>query len=192
MEIALAIYLVLISLRFAATSRCACADAKKCRPRRGDGGVSDGAFLMVAVMLGVVAAGLDVVMLGVAGMAVGGVGVVRGLLVIAGLVMLGSFAVMPRGMLMVLGGLVVMVDACVLAHIRVLPGFAVKSPEALRGFADTTLTAARQLCCRSLRGAYGPGLRVSYRVSASVVAGQIIRVAATRQTSVATHTILAP
>ena len=62
-------------------------------------------------MLGVVAARLDVMMFGVAGMAVGGVGVMRGLLVIAGLVVLGGFTVMLGGVFVVLGGLVVVLDA---------------------------------------------------------------------------------
>ena len=68
-------------------------------------------------MLGVVTARLDMMMFGVAGMAMGGVGVMRGLLVIAGLVVLGSFAVMLGGVFVVLGGLVMVVDACVVAHV---------------------------------------------------------------------------
>jgi hypothetical protein len=72
---------------------------------------------MLAVMSGVVAARLDVVMFGMAGMAVGGVGVVRRLFVIAGFVMLGGFTVMLRGMLVMLGGLVVMIGVGVFAHV---------------------------------------------------------------------------
>jgi hypothetical protein len=72
---------------------------------------------VLAVMLGVVTARLDMMMFGVAGMAVGGVGVMRGLLVIAGLVVLGGFAVMPGGVLVMFGGLGVMIDG-VLAHVR--------------------------------------------------------------------------
>lgn len=68
-------------------------------------------------MLGVVTARLDMMMFGVAGMAVGGVGVMRGLLVIAGLVVLGGFAVMLGGVFVVLGGLVMVLDACVVAHV---------------------------------------------------------------------------
>ena len=67
-------------------------------------------------MLGVVTAGFGVMLFGMAGMAVGGVGVVRGLLVIAGFVMFGGFAVMLRRMLVVFGGLVMVLDACVIAH----------------------------------------------------------------------------
>ena len=67
-------------------------------------------------MLGVVTAGFGVMLLGVAGMAVSGVGVMRGLLVIAGFVMLGGFAVMLGGVLVMFGGLVMMVDG-VLAHV---------------------------------------------------------------------------
>jgi hypothetical protein len=69
------------------------------------------------VLRGVMPARLDVMMLGVAGMAVGGVRVMRRLLVIAGLVMLGRFAMMLCCMLMVLGRLVVMLDALMFAHV---------------------------------------------------------------------------
>lgn len=72
---------------------------------------------MLAVLRGVMPARLDVMMLGVAGMAVGGVCVMRRLLVIAGLVMLGGFAMMLCCMLMVLGRLVVMLHALMFAHI---------------------------------------------------------------------------
>jgi hypothetical protein len=73
---------------------------------------------MLAVVLGVVTAGFGMMLFGVAGVAVSGVGVMRGLLVIAGLVMLGGFAVMPGSMFVVLRRLVMMVlDACVVAHI---------------------------------------------------------------------------
>ena len=68
-------------------------------------------------MGGVVTARLDVMMLGVAGVTVGGVGVVRRLFVIAGFVMLGGFTVMLRGMLVMFGGLVVMLDVGVIAHV---------------------------------------------------------------------------
>ena len=70
---------------------------------------------MLAVLLGVVPARLYMMMLGVAGMAVGGVRMMRRLLVIAGLVMLGGFPMMLGGVLVVLGGLVVMFDG-VVAH----------------------------------------------------------------------------
>jgi len=72
---------------------------------------------MLAVVLGVVTARLDVMMFGVAGMTIGGVGVMGGLLVIASLVVLGGFAVMLGGVFMVLGCLVMVVDACVVAHV---------------------------------------------------------------------------
>ena len=73
---------------------------------------------MLAVVLGVMTARLGMMLLGMAGMAVGGVGVVRRLLVIAGLMMPGSFAVMLGRVFVVFGGLVMMVlDACVVAHI---------------------------------------------------------------------------
>ena len=54
-------------------------------------------------MFRVMAAGLGMMFLGVAGMPVGAMGVVRRLLVIAGL--------------MVLGGFAVMLDACAVSHI---------------------------------------------------------------------------
>ena len=72
---------------------------------------------MLAVLRSVMPARLDVMMLGVAGVTVGGVRVVRRLLVIAGLVMLGGFAMMLCCMLMVLGRLVVMLHALMLAHV---------------------------------------------------------------------------
>jgi hypothetical protein len=73
-------------------------------------------LLMLCVMLGVEAAGFGVMLFGVAGMAVGGVGVVTGLFVIAGFVVLGGFAVMLRRVLVVFGSLGMMLDACVVAH----------------------------------------------------------------------------
>jgi len=75
---------------------------------------------MLAVMGGVVTARLDLVMFGVAGMAVRGMGVVRRLFVIAGFVMLRRLAVMFCRMLVMLGGLVMMLDMAVFAH-RALP-----------------------------------------------------------------------
>jgi hypothetical protein len=66
-------------------------------------------------MLGVMAARLVMMFLGVAGMAMRGVGVVGGLLVVAGIMVLGGFAMMLGGMLVMFGGLVVMLDG-VLAH----------------------------------------------------------------------------
>ena len=61
-------------------------------------------------MFGVMTAGLGMMLFGMAGMAVGAVGVVRGLLVIAGLMVLG-------GMFVVFGSLMMVLDACVVAHI---------------------------------------------------------------------------
>jgi hypothetical protein len=66
--------------------------------------------LVLAVMGGVVTARLGVVMFGVAGMTVRGMGVVRRLFVIAGLVMLGGLAVMFCRVLVMLGGLVMVID----------------------------------------------------------------------------------
>jgi hypothetical protein len=71
---------------------------------------------VLAVHLGVMPACLDVMVFGVAGVPVGGVRVMRRLLVIAGLVMLGGLAMMPRGMLMVFGRFVVMLHALMFAH----------------------------------------------------------------------------
>ena len=73
--------------------------------------------LVVAVVLGVVTARLDVMMFGVAGMAMGGVGVMGSLLVIAGLVVLGGFAVMLGSVFVMFGRLVMVVDACVVARV---------------------------------------------------------------------------
>ena len=73
--------------------------------------------LVLAVMLGVMTACLDVMMFGMAGMTVGAVGVVRRLLVIAGLMMLGGFTMVLGCVLVMFGGLVMMVDACVVAHV---------------------------------------------------------------------------
>jgi hypothetical protein len=80
----------------------------------------------VAVVRGVMTARLDVVVFSVAGMTVGGVGVVRRLFVIAGFVVLGGFTVVPGGMLVVFGGLGVMLDVGVVTH-RALPGYGSKS-----------------------------------------------------------------
>jgi hypothetical protein len=76
---------------------------------------------VLAVMLGVMTAGLDVMMLGMAGMAVGAVGMVRRLFMVACLMMPGGFAVMLRRMLVMFGGLVMVLDACVIAHVCSLP-----------------------------------------------------------------------
>jgi hypothetical protein len=98
-------------------------------------------------MLGVMPAGLDVVVFGMAGVAVRAVGVMGGLFVIAGFVMLGGFAVMLGRVLVMFGSLVMMVlDACVVVHVC-SPGSAMKREPGLRRRFDTMLTASRQLCC---------------------------------------------
>jgi hypothetical protein len=73
--------------------------------------------LVLAVMLGVMTACLDVMMFGMAGMTVGAVGVVRRLLVIAGLMMLGGFTMVLGCVLVMFGSLVMVLDACVVAHV---------------------------------------------------------------------------
>jgi hypothetical protein len=95
---------------------------------------------VLAVMLGVVTASLGMMLFGVAGVAVSGVCVVGGLMV------LGGFAVMLGGMFVVFGSLMMVLDACVVAHI-LLSRSAVRSPADLRRSPDTMLTAARQACC---------------------------------------------
>jgi hypothetical protein len=74
-------------------------------------------ILMRAVLLGVMTAGLDMMMFGVAGVAMGAVGMVRGLFVIAGAMVPGGFAVMLGRVLVVFGGLVMVLYACMVAHI---------------------------------------------------------------------------
>lgn len=71
----------------------------------------------LAVMLGVMAARLDMMVFGVAGMPVRGMGMMRRLFVIAGFMVLGGFAVMPGRVLVMLGGLLMMLDALMRAHI---------------------------------------------------------------------------
>jgi hypothetical protein len=104
-------------------------------------------YLVRAVMNSVMTAGFGMMFFGVAGMAMGAVGVVRGLFVIAGFVVLGGFAMMLRSMLVMFGCLVMMVlDACLVVHIR-SPGMAmVKRKAGLRRPPDNMLTTARQLC----------------------------------------------
>ena len=70
----------------------------------------------MAVVLGVMTTRLGMVFFGVAGMAMGAVGVMRRLLVIAGFVMLGGFAVVLGGVLVMFGGFLMMFDG-VLAHV---------------------------------------------------------------------------
>jgi hypothetical protein len=73
--------------------------------------------LVLAVVGGVVTARLDVMMFGVAGVAVVGMGVMCRFFMIAGLMMFGSFAVMAGGMLVMFGGLVMMLDMDVFTHV---------------------------------------------------------------------------
>jgi hypothetical protein len=72
---------------------------------------------VLAVMLGVMTACLDVMMFGTAGVTVGAVGVVQRLLVIAGFMVLGGFTMVLGCVLVVLGSPVMMLDACVVAHV---------------------------------------------------------------------------
>lgn len=72
---------------------------------------------MLAVRLSVVPARLGMMVFGMAGMSVGGMGMMRRFLVIAGLVVLRRFTVMPGRVLVMLGGLVMVLGALVLAHV---------------------------------------------------------------------------
>jgi hypothetical protein len=72
---------------------------------------------VLAVMLGVMTAGLDMMMFGMAGMTVGAVGVMRRLFVIASFMMLGSFAMVLRRVLVMFCGLVMVLNACVVTHV---------------------------------------------------------------------------
>jgi hypothetical protein len=75
-------------------------------------------------MLGVMTAGFGVVMFGVAGMAMRTVRMMGRLFVVAGFMVLGSFAMMLRRMLVMFGCLVMMLDACVVGHVS-SPGLAI-------------------------------------------------------------------
>jgi hypothetical protein len=75
-------------------------------------------------MLGVMTAGFGVMMFGMAGVAMRAVRMMSRLFVIAGFMMLGSFAMVLRGMLVMFGCLVVMLDACVVGHVS-SPGLAI-------------------------------------------------------------------
>jgi hypothetical protein len=70
-----------------------------------------------AVKLGVVPARFGMMLLGVAGMTVGAVRVMRRFLVIARFMMLGRFAMVLRCVLVMFGRLVVMLNARVAAHV---------------------------------------------------------------------------
>ena len=76
----------------------------------------------MAVMLGVVTARLVMMMLGMAGVTMRGMSMVGRLFVIAGLMVLGGFAVVLRGVFVMLGGLVMMLDVAVFAHVA-LPAY---------------------------------------------------------------------
>jgi hypothetical protein len=80
---------------------------------------------VLAVMLGVMTAGLDMMMFGVAGVPMRAVRMMSRLFVIAGFMMPGSFAVVLGGMLVVIGSLMMVLDACVIAHSR-SPGLAIE------------------------------------------------------------------
>ena len=71
---------------------------------------------MLAVVLGVMLARLAGVMGGVVRMAVGGMGMMRRLLMRIGLMVLGGLAMMLGGMLVMLGRGIVMLDDLVLGH----------------------------------------------------------------------------
>jgi len=88
----------------------------------------------------------DVVMLGMAGMAMGGMRMMRGLLVIPGFVVLGGFAMMPRRMLMMFSRLLVMLHTLVSAHVS-LPVRWRSIRKGLLNSPDNLLTASRQFCC---------------------------------------------
>jgi hypothetical protein len=72
---------------------------------------------MRAVVLGVMAASLDMVMFGMAGVPVRAVRVMGRLFVVAGFVMFGGFAMVLRGVFVMLGSLVMMLDALMVAHV---------------------------------------------------------------------------
>jgi hypothetical protein len=68
-------------------------------------------------MRGVVTARLDMMVFGMAGVAMGAVGVMGRLLVIAGFMMFRGFAVVLRRLLVMFGGLVMVLNACMVAHV---------------------------------------------------------------------------
>jgi hypothetical protein len=71
---------------------------------------------VLAVVFNMMPAGFHMVVFGVAGVTKGGVGMVRRFFVVAGFVMLGSFAVMLGRVLVMFSGLVVVIDARMVAH----------------------------------------------------------------------------
>jgi hypothetical protein len=100
------------------------------------------------VQLGVVTARLGVMLFGVTGVPVGGVGMMRCLLVVAGLMVLGGLAMVFGGVLVMFGSLLVMFHALMLAHVA-LP---VAGRKRLRKSPDAALTRVRQVCCGDLLG----------------------------------------
>jgi hypothetical protein len=101
---------------------------------------------VLAVRLGVVPARFGVMVFGVAGVAVGGVGMMGRLLVIAGLMVLRRFTMMLGRVLVVLGGLLMVLNALVLAHVSSRSG-QLKVGINLRRPPDSLLTVSRQVCC---------------------------------------------
>jgi hypothetical protein len=74
---------------------------------------------MLAVVLGMMAAGFGMMVFGMAGVTVRAMGMVSGFFVMAGFMMLCSFAMVSCGMLVMFGSLVMMMlCACVFAHAR--------------------------------------------------------------------------
>jgi hypothetical protein len=102
-----------------------------------------------AVEFSVMTAGFRMMFFGVAGMTVGAVRMMRRLLVMASFVMLGSFAMMLRGMLVMFGGFMMVLDACVTAHVC-SPGLVSPNNRAVTKMSDTMLTGQRQDCCAEL------------------------------------------
>ena len=74
--------------------------------------------LMLTVVSGMVTAGLDVMVCGVAGMTVSGVGVMRRFFMIAGLMLFGSCAVIAGGMLVMFDGSIWGCSLIVLSRFR--------------------------------------------------------------------------
>jgi hypothetical protein len=98
------------------------------------------------VHFGVVPARLGMMVFSMAGVSVSGVGMMRRLLVIAGLVVLGRFTMMLGGVLVVLGGFSDGAQRrCACSY--VLPGQTAISWSSLRRLPDSTLTVSRQVCC---------------------------------------------
>lgn len=78
-----------------------------------------GGFACAAVLLGVRLGGFRRVMHGVVVMAVSGVGVMRGEMMVSGFMVLGGFAVVASCVFVMFGGFVVMLG-CLLGHVGLL------------------------------------------------------------------------